>query len=346
MIKNRLMRLGMLLVISLSLHASVHGDELRKEASWRMPSLDEMTTLLVTGLDQQGLDAGMVERVASDFRKRIIAGETDHLEAFVSSIALSVPTVAEIITRVGTQPTSLANDAFLTLADAIRPSVAVWAARSLVHAKHYDEAIPLLQSIDPNATVDPASTLFFRAVCAHALINKELAISDIEKLLENEQILPVRYLRTAQLMLADIKPLKQDSLDEISRMMSDVSRRLELGRTGEPVETKEQEIIDKLSKLIDQIEQQQQQQQQQQMMQQSGGGQSQGGGQQPMNDSQIAGTKGAGDVDKKDLGDRDGWGNLPPAERQEALQQISRDLPTHYREAIEAYFRKMAIEAK
>jgi hypothetical protein len=335
----------MLLVVSLLVHASVHGDELRREASWRIPTLDEMTALLVSGLNQQGLEAGMVERVASDFRKRIIAGETDHLDAFVSSVALSVPTVAEIIKKVGTQPTSLASDAFLTLADTIRPSVAVWAARALVHAKHYDEAIPLLQSIDPNSTVDPAGTLFFRAVCAHALINKELAISDIEKLLENEPVLPIRYRRTAQLMLADIKPLKQDSLDEISRMMSDVSRRLELGRTGEPVETKEQEIIDKLSKLIDQIEQQQQQQQQQ-MMQQSGGGQSQGGGQQPMNDSQIAGTKGAGDVDKKDLGDRDGWGNLPPAERQEALQQISRDLPTHYREAIEAYFRKMAIEAK
>jgi hypothetical protein len=33
---------------------------------------------------------------------------------------------------------------------------------------------------------------------------------------------------------------------------------------------------------------------------------------------------------------------LPPAKREEALQQISRDLPTHYREAIEAYFRKLA----
>lgn len=63
-----------------------------------------------------------------------------------------------------------------------------------------------------------------------------------------------------------------------------------------------------------------------------------------MDDSQVAGASGDGDVDRKDLGNRSGWGNLPPAERQEALQQISRDLPTHYREAIEAYFRKMATE--
>jgi hypothetical protein len=63
-----------------------------------------------------------------------------------------------------------------------------------------------------------------------------------------------------------------------------------------------------------------------------------------MQDSQAAGGSGNGDVDRKKIDDRDGWGNLPPAERQQALQQISRDLPTHYREAIEAYFRKLATE--
>lgn len=61
-----------------------------------------------------------------------------------------------------------------------------------------------------------------------------------------------------------------------------------------------------------------------------------------MDDSRVAGASGQGDVDRKNIGDRAGWGNLPPAQREEALQQISRDLPTHYREAIEAYFRKLA----
>jgi len=63
-----------------------------------------------------------------------------------------------------------------------------------------------------------------------------------------------------------------------------------------------------------------------------------------MNDSRAAGASGNGDVDRKNIEQKDGWGNLPPAERQQALQQISRDLPTHYREAIEAYFRKLATE--
>jgi hypothetical protein len=33
---------------------------------------------------------------------------------------------------------------------------------------------------------------------------------------------------------------------------------------------------------------------------------------------------------------------LPAKDRQEVLQQISKDLPAHYRETIEEYFRKLA----
>ena len=61
-----------------------------------------------------------------------------------------------------------------------------------------------------------------------------------------------------------------------------------------------------------------------------------------MDDSRIAGGRGPGEVRKKDLGAGDGWGNLPPHEREAALQQISREYPPHYREAIEQYFKRLA----
>jgi len=214
----------------------------------------------------------------------------------------------------------------------------------LVRARLYDEALPVIAEVDPVESIDPASALFFRGVCYHTLLMKKEALADLRRLLENEEDSPVRFARTAKMMVADIKPLKDDSLDEISRLMTDVSRRLDLGRANEEVEKREQQIIDKLTKIIDKIEKEQQQQQQQQ--QQSSGGQGGQGNQQgnPMNESRIAGASGNGDVDLKKMKDGDGWGNLPPAERQQAIQQISRDLPTHYREAIEAYFRKMATE--
>ena len=54
------------------------------------------------------------------------------------------------------------------------------------------------------------------------------------------------------------------------------------------------------------------------------------------------GGKGAGDVTKRNIGSKSGWGNLPPKKREEALQQIGRDFPSHYRDKIEQYFRKLA----
>ncbi len=223
-------------------------------------------------------------------------------------------------------------------------TVRTWLGRELVRGRFYDEALPAIAEVDPLESIDPAATLFYRATCYHALLMKEEALADLRRLLENESDCPVRYVRTAQMMVADIKPLKEDSLDEISRIMTDVTRRLDLGRTDEEVKDQEQKIIDKLTKLIEKLEEQQQQQQQQQQSSGGQGGGNQGGQSTPMDDSRIAGASGNGDVDRKKIEQRDGWGNLPPAERQQAIQQIGRDLPTHYREAIEAYFRKLATE--
>jgi len=49
-------------------------------------------------------------------------------------------------------------------------------------------------------------------------------------------------------------------------------------------------------------------------------------------------------VTKRDVGHKSGWGDLPPKQRDEALQQIGRDFPAHYRDIIEQYFRRLAAE--
>ena len=56
------------------------------------------------------------------------------------------------------------------------------------------------------------------------------------------------------------------------------------------------------------------------------------------------GGKGRGEVTKKDIGSKSGWGDMPPKEREEAMQQIGHDFPAHYRDAIEQYFRRLAAE--
>jgi hypothetical protein len=97
-------------------------------------------------------------------------------------------------------------------------------------------------------------------------------------------------------------------------------------------------VIESLDKLIKDLEEQERRQQ-------AGGGA--GGGtksSQPAPDSRIIGGKGPGEVTKKDIGSKDGWGNLPPRQRDEAMQQIGREFPSHYRDVIEQYFRKLAGE--
>ena len=62
----------------------------------------------------------------------------------------------------------------------------------------------------------------------------------------------------------------------------------------------------------------------------------------PMQDSMPGGGSGPGEVEQRRMGSRADWGDLPPKDRQEALQQIAKGLPSHYRQVIEEYFRKLA----
>jgi len=333
--------------------APAADDTLQRQASWEIPDATAISTELRGSLDALGIAPSQMDGAVEEFLAAVEQRDADPLDAFIAATTPLIPVIDELVMAAGQDvsaaaakldPNSPTYGDVESLPGPLRMSLRTWLGRELVRARLYDEALPVIAEVDATESVDPAAVLFYRGACYHALLMKKEALADLRRLLENEDDAPVRFTRTAQLMIADIQPLKEDTLDEISRLMSDVTRRLELGRSGESVTEQEQKVIDKLTKLIEKIEQQQQQQQQQQQMSQGGQGGNGGQPNAPMQDSQAAGGKGAGDVDRKNIEQKDGWGNLPPAERQEALQQISRDLPTHYREAIEAYFRKLATE--
>lgn len=349
---------ALLSILGLTVLGSTAGvvvaeDALQRRASWQSKDAAEMARMLRSSLDQLGIAPADMDQISDDFVGAIEKQDADPLNAYVDATRRWVPVIDELAkmserdlvsSGASLDPDTPGYGALESLPKSMRMSVRTWLGRELVRQRFYDEALPVIAEVDPAESLDPAASLFYRGACYHALMMKKEALADLRRLLENEDDCPIRFARTAQMMVADIKPLKEDSLDEISRLMTDVTRRLDLGRTDEEVKQREQQIIDKLTKLIDKLEEQQQQQQQQQSS--GGSGQSNGSPRQgaPMDDSRIAGASGAGDVDRKRIEERDGWGNLPPAERQQALQQISRDLPTHYREAIEAYFRKLATD--
>jgi hypothetical protein len=249
--------------------------------------------------------------------------------AFVQSCRLQRPTLlapeATVLTRPEADPFYVAN-------------MSLYYGRYLVQRQMFEEALAVLEPIVIENVIDPASLLFHRAVCQHHLLLKGDGLATIAQLLKGVEGVPVRYTTLATLMQYDLEALKDRSLDEISRKMSDVERRLNLGRAGQKVQKKEDEIIATLDEIIKKIEDQQ------------GGGGGGGGGQSnrsnaPANDSQVKGQTAPGKVDPKKFDKKGEWGDLPPRARARAKDLIAREFPAHYRAAIEEFTRKGANRA-
>ncbi|MCA9015894.1 MAG: hypothetical protein KDA77_11235, partial [Planctomycetaceae bacterium] len=61
-------------------------------------------------------------------------------------------------------------------------------------------------------------------------------------------------------------------------------------------------------------------------------------------ESRVKGQIAPGEVDKKKLANNGGWGQLPPKKQASAKNIINRNFPSHYRKAIEKYFKKLATQ--
>jgi hypothetical protein len=318
--------------------------ELAREASWSPPTVAEVRARLAEAqADRRPIDDPRLATELDEAWQAAAAGRRDLLDVVVQAIATQDPDVAAAVQAIGQgrepDPDWLAEPQGGSF---VRDAIRLWWGRELVRRDRFDEALPLLVDLDVGGSVDPATLLFHRGCCQHWLLIRDGAVESLERLLEREDEIPARYARLARLLRADIAAVEADSLDHIARRMKDVQRRLDLGRAGPETKRVQAGVIESLDKLIDELEQQQQQQQQGQ----AGGGGSSGGEEgsagRPMDDSKLARGLGKGEVRAKDLGAGDGWGDLPPHEREAALQQIDREYPPYYREAIEQYFKRLA----
>lgn len=216
-------------------------------------------------------------------------------------------------------------------------NVKYFLARHLSILTAYNEAVGLFREIDPSYLVDPAGFFFHRSVCEHHLLQREEGLQSLEALLNRTEDLPLRYQTLGELMLDDLQKVKEKSLGEVARQMRDVERRLNLNRTDEDVQDVENKIVETLNDLIKQMEDQQQQQSQSRGTASGSSAPDQGA-----SDSYLGGVKGEGLTDKKEIGNKDNWGDLPPKSREAAKNLLDRQFPAHYREAVEAYLKKLA----
>lgn len=239
------------------------------------------------------------------------------------------------------RPTVLPDFSWLAnseTAPLVRFNMRLYYARWLAENGYDDEAIAWTDGLRPTDVVAPDMLLFYRAVSNHRVVNADRADATVAELLQRSDELPARYQKLAELMQQDLAGLEDDSLDHIARRMADVRRRLELGRAGKTVQVVEDGVVASLDKMIKDLEDQAQQQQSRSG---SSGGSPSGT---PMEDSRLAELKGPGNVDQRDIGDGADWGDMPDKQREQALQDVGREFPSHYREVIEEYFRRLAAE--
>jgi len=318
--------------------------ELDREPTWSLPApaavrqrvLDWIAGCTVA-TEATTPARGLWPAVAAAPEDAATAGADDVLDRVMATFALLDPRCAALQKDLSADRDWLAA---ATTMDFQRDAVKLWLGREFVRQDRFDDALGVLAGLDPATAVDPATLLFHRAACQYWLLEADAAVESLDRLLERSGGIPVRYERLARLMRADIAALEDESLDHIARRMRDVTRRLDQGHAGPKTRQVQDGVIESLDKLIAAIEKQQQESQCQSSS--GAGGSGRGGEDKPMDDSRLADGKGAGEVARRDLGDTDGWGNLPPHKRDEALQQIGREFPAHYREAIEQYFKRLA----
>jgi hypothetical protein len=321
------------------------------QASWSIPTAAEVRSQVVQWLDARKPAPAVraaVERLWPEGESASIES-TDFLERVGESIALVDPAATDLVDFASRHRQEVVLPQFTYVANEelepfVRNNLRLLLGRWLSQHRYYEESLAQLGGLQVEDVVDPASLLFYQAVNYHWLLRKADSTKSIAKLFERREELPRRYATMAMLMQADLAMLEDESLEHVSRRMNDITRRLDFGRPGKRTQDVENGVIASLDKIIEELEKQRQ-------GQGSGsGGDGQGGGgpaggirsSGPAADSNIAQGKGPGNVDRKKIGSQSGWGDLPAKEREEALQQIGKDFPSHYRDIIESYFRKIA----
>ena len=315
------------------------------EPSWSPADYAEVRAKVLEWSEQADADEAAAKKISELWPAKDPGTTADDavLDRVVRALALGHSEAAKLVEHCAApfNAPSLPDVGWLATGDLppfARNNLRLYYARWLAQSGLYDEVLEQLAELRPEDVTDPAALLFYQMAAYHQLVMPDESRAALVQLMEREDELPQRFRQVAQLVRRDLEGLEDESLNHIARRMRDVRRRLDYGRAGEKVQAVEKSVLDSLDKKIKDLEKQQQQQQ----SSAAAGGSSQSS--KPMEDSRPAELKGPMQVDRKDIGSQSGWGDLPPKERKQAMQQVGREFPAHYQELIEDYFRELAAE--
>ncbi len=223
-------------------------------------------------------------------------------------------------------------------------------ARALCSRYVYEQSLDALKLYRPEDVVSPSAYLFHRAVCEHAMVEREDARRTVSRLIDDAVDAPDRYLKLSMLMLLDMETWRSKDLGAIARKMGNIRRRLDLARGGPKTQKMQKEVVLRLDEIIKKLENKA-----------KGGGGGGGGGNPngggcpnggpgsqpgngagqpnaPMQDSNPGGQSGKGDVDIVKLRKTiDAWGSMSKKEQAEAVRRLTEGMSPRYREAVERY---------
>jgi tetratricopeptide (TPR) repeat protein len=265
------------------------------------------------------------------------------LERVVAVIVLGMPELRGMLANWSdaTAAAPLSPPALLRderLPPIVRANLALWFAREMVQRRLHQEALDALLPVRAEQVVDPAAYYFFRAVSENKLRKRDEALASINRLLSSVEGVPDRYRFVAELLRKDMDGWKEKDLGDIARRMQEIEGRLQNHRGGPQTQERQKEVIAMLDQLIKDLEDQCNQ------CQCNGGAAGGARVTTPMQDSRIVGGQaGKGEVDKKPLiKDEKVWGKMPEKEKVKALENVNRELPPRFKDAIEAYTKRMA----
>jgi hypothetical protein len=240
-----------------------------------------------------------------------------------------------------------------------RAHLALAYARSLSNRRIHEEALDVLKTTAADQVADPAAYLFHRAVCEHALLNKNDARGTIMTLLKSAVDAPERFKTVGMLMLLDMQTWKDKDLAAVARKMDNIERRLELARGGPVTQEIQRDVIARLDELIKEMENKAKQQGQGQGQPNGGScpdgsqpgdgnspGSQPGDPKSPMKDTNInGGQAGKGKVDPARVRKMiDGWGDVLPQEQARIEREINdliEGMTPQHRQIYQDYFRRV-----
>ncbi len=257
-------RLIMPLAFTLLLCAAPTTRALEPDALATIPTLkatplDEVRVKALAWLDDRGADAATKSSAEQLWNPAAAVNTSTTLDRLAATFAIADERVKALVELCGQPrgPKPLAPPEWLTdeqTPQFERLNMRLYYGRWLSQQRLYDESLEQLGALDPADVIDPAALLFFQSVAHHRLLNKTDGLKTIDRLLSEVVEAPPRYVAVAGLMREDLKSLEDESLDHIARRMDDIRRRLDLGRAGEKVRTKEDGVIASLDKLIEEME--------------------------------------------------------------------------------------------